>query len=163
MEVEVYYNAGRDDDEPGLRIERVLARLREAGVAYRVIETSEQPQEDVERAYGTRAVPAAMVRQYGIRRLFGTHSKPGVFFGREVPALVVVEGGRPQDVYPHQERDGNVVSIEDYVDSVARARERAELARRMDEFSAKVGPVGFSMTELIREARDQRSQQVPGE
>lgn len=168
-EVAVYYDAGEDSaaedgagaaSSPGLG--EVTRRLREAGVEYRVVDAGELSREEREAAYHSLAVRPSVRRRYRVRRVFGTHKYPGSFFGSGVPALVVIEDGRPVDVYPHEEQDGTIVTIEDYLrsldgsddtDEAAETAGRAALLRRMDALRSSIGAVGVSSRELIEEGR----------
>jgi hypothetical protein len=164
-EIEVYYGAGDVDHEDpanaGLRgndLSRVTRRLEEAGVAYRVVDPAELTAQDREEAYHSRAVRPSVRRRYRVRRVFGTNKYPGAYFGAGVPALVVLEDGRPVDVYPHEEQDGTIVTIRDYLDGVGDAGARAAgdgaaLARRMDSLRARIGRVGATARELIEDGR----------
>jgi hypothetical protein len=48
-----------------------------------------------------RAVGVSVRRRYGLRRVFGSARTSGWLFGRQVPALLVLEDGQVTDVYPH--------------------------------------------------------------
>ncbi len=138
-------------------VEPVLRRLREAGAAYKVVDVSSYSRQQLEDAYTSRAVPPAVRRQYGVKRLFGTNKYTGSRFGRGVPALVVMDGERPVDVYPHEE-EGHIVTIADYVSRMAGGGATAgptgaELAARMDAVRAKFAGVGMTAAELIEEGR----------
>lgn len=50
-----------------------------------------------------RAVGVSVRKRYGLRRIFGSARTSGLFFGRQVPALLVIENGEVTDVYPHME------------------------------------------------------------
>ncbi|HEU4759279.1 MAG TPA: hypothetical protein VFT91_04780 [Dehalococcoidia bacterium] len=162
MEIKLYYDPSSVQPRPeneGLQdegVERLLRRVREAGVAYSVVDVSDMGRDQLEDVYARQAVAPSVRQRYGIRRVFGTNKYPGAFFGKGVPALVVLEDGRPQDVYPHEGEGGGIVTIKDYVDKLA-ARGRAgggrRLARRMDALRAKIGYVGASARELIDEGR----------
>ena len=135
-------------------IERAMRRIREAGAEYRVVDTGEMTRADAEHAYIQWAVPPSVFKRYRVRRVFGTHRHSGNFFGKGVPALVVLEDGRPVDVYPHEEQDGTIVTINDYLERLERGEgEGRDLAARMDALRARIGAVGATARELIEEGR----------
>ena len=163
-DVEVFYDAGqlRDDDPANAGLEdlrRVTHRLAEAAATYSVVDTGELTPQDREEAYRSRAVRPSVSRRYRVRRLFGTNKYPGQDFGGAVPALVVLEDGLPVDIYPHEEQDGTIVTIRDYLDTLGAAAPGggADLARRMDALSERIaayGPLGATAKELVEEGRD---------
>jgi len=133
----------------------LVHRIRETGAAYEVVDVSEFSREQLEDAYVSRAVPPSVRRQYGVKRVFGTNKYAGSRFGRGVPALVVLDNGRPVDVYPHEE-EGRIVTIADYMKRLGgtdRAARGAELARRMDAVRARFTGVGMTARELVEEGR----------
>lgn len=157
-ELEVYYTAGEvQEEEPanaGLSaadLPRLERQLREVGVAYRVV--GGLTQEEREEAYVSRAVRPSVSKRYRVRRVFGTNKYSGQYFGGAVPALVVLENGRPVDVYPHEEQDGTIVTIRDYLDRIGGGAGGADLARRMDALRARIARVGMDARELIEEGR----------
>lgn len=157
---ELYYDAEAVLDVPeneGLSdagVEPVLRRIRETGATYQVVDVSEFSREELEDAYVSKAVPPAVRRQYGVKRVFGTNKYAGSRFGRGVPALVVLEGDRPVDVYPH-EREGKIVTINDYLKrmDMRGGVTGAELAARMDAVRAKFAGAGMSASDLVEEGR----------
>ena len=68
---------------------------------------------------------------------------------------MVLENGRPVDVYPHEEQDGTIVTIRDYLERIGGGAEGggSELARRMDALRARIGRVDATARELIEEGR----------
>ena len=159
-EFEVYYNAGEvregDPVNAGLSandLPRLERQIRDVGVEYRVVDGLTQ--QEREEAYVTRAVRPSVSKRYRVRRVFGTNKYSGQYFGGAVPALVVLENGRPVDVYPHEEQDGTIVTIRDYLDRIGGADDGggSELARRMDALRERIGRVDASARELIEEGR----------
>jgi len=158
MKFELYYdpehvlatpeNEGLYGQEP----DRLLGRIKEAGVEYRVIDPSKLSREELEDAYSRLAVPPSVRKRYGIKRIFGTNKYPGSHFGRGVPALVILEDGRPQDVFPHEE-GGKVMTIKDYLQRLTRRKLGRELARRMDAVRSQIGRVDVSARALIDDSR----------
>lgn len=155
-EYEFYYDPDDVSETPENQdLARAARRIREAGAAYRVVDASKMTREQAEQRYIERAVPPSMAKRYQVRLVFGTHKYAGGFFGKGVPALVVLEDGRPADVYPHREQDGTIVTINDYLDRQQRAAETSgdDLIARMDALRATIGPVGATARELIDEGR----------
>ena len=162
MEYELYYapahivESPENDGLQGDGLDRAVRRVREAGATYRVIDVSDRSREELEDAYERLAVPPSVRKRYRVRHIFGTNKYSGTFFGKGVPALVVLEDGRPQDVYPHEE-DGKIVTIKDFLDRIWGSRERAgrgrELAARMDALRVSIGPLGVPTSELVEEGR----------
>ncbi len=100
----------------------------------------------------------AVWRKYRVRQVFGSKRHPGSLFGKGVPALVVYERAdhAPIDVYPHEE-DGRLVTIREFLKGLLEgktAHQQAwQAAAQMDELRARLGPIGFRVSELIREGR----------
>jgi hypothetical protein len=157
--VELYCDPDDVNDSPanaGLREVAPLVRaLQEAGMDYAVVDVSGHTREQLQDEYLRLAMRPAVTRRYRVRQIFGTHKYPGSWFGKGVPALVVLEDGNPRDVYPHEE-EGRIVTIADYVSRIGRGDEAARrraLVRRMDALRKRIGPVGVSMRELIEDGR----------
>ena len=154
-DVEVFYNAGELSEEhpanAGLEgLKRVTHRLEEAAATYNVVDAGDLTHQDLQDAYRSRAVQPSVSKRYRVRRVFGTNKYPGQYFGGAVPALIVLEGGRPVDVYPHEEQDGTIVTIRDYLDRIGSGE---SLARRMDELSARIGRIDVTARELVEDGR----------
>ena len=93
-----------------------VERLGTAGDTLEVLDTSAMSESDRHELYLREAVAAAGNR-YRVGRPFGSNNYKGQDFGGAVPALLVssVAGERPSDVYPHEQRDGTVVTIAGYL------------------------------------------------
>lgn len=141
-------NEGLYGADPG----RLLSRVKEAGLSYDVIDVSAMRRDELEDMYSRLAVTPSVRKRYRVKRIFGTNKYPGCRFGKGVPALIVLEDGRPQDVYPHEE-GGKIVTIKDYVDELERARRNTDLVKRMDALRARIGKVGVSVRALVNEGR----------
>lgn len=162
-EYELFYNAGelREDDPANAGLDglpRLQRRLGEAAATYKVVGAGELTQQDREEAYLSRAVRPSVSKRYRVRRVFGTNKYPGQYFGSAVPALVVLDDGRPVDVYPHEEQDGTIVTIADYLDSLGGAALGGGegLVRRIDALGdriARYGRLDATASELIEDGR----------
>ena len=159
--VEIYYGGGDVSDDPvnaGLKehgLEALMRRVREAGIANRIVDVSARSTDELRDEYMRVAVVPSVRRRYRVAQVFGTHKYPGAYFGRSVPALVVLEDGRPVDIYPHEE-EGRVVTIADYVERAGRGDESARrfaLVRRMDTLRARIGHVDVPTDALVEEGR----------
>lgn len=164
MRMKLYYQAGILLDMPanrGFRLEEIRAMLEQleaGGVQLELVETSALSDEALRKAYAEAIVPS-VYKKYRVRRVFGSKRDSGCLFGKRVPALVVYEGENrhPTDVYPHEE-GGRVVTIREFLEGLlqqrkARRLEALQAAARMDERRARLGPIGFKVSELIREGR----------
>jgi hypothetical protein len=158
-EIKLVYEPGNVEKGPeneGLRqeeMDRLLQRIKEAGLEYSVVDTSGASRQELEDMYTQLAVTPSVRKRYGVKRIFGTNKYPGSHFGRGVPALVVLENGRPVDVYPHEEKGGKIMTIRDYIDTLKRGARGRELAARMDALREKIGRVDRTARELIDEGR----------
>jgi hypothetical protein len=161
--VEIYHTGGEISADPantGIReqgIEPLLRSLREAGVQYRVIDVSERSREELQEEYLRLAMRPSVSKRYRVKRIFGTNKYTGAYFGRGVPALVVLEDERPVDVYPHEEEGGRIVTIADYVARVRRGDDmerRKALVRRTDALRKRIGKLDLSWSDIIREGRE---------
>ena len=96
------------------------ATLLERNNICRVVDIGEEPDEELQRAYD-QAVGAAVIQKYQIRRVFGTRRQSGIYFGSEVPALLVIPtllgSQNAEDVYPHI-REGRCVTIREALDEL---------------------------------------------
>ena len=160
--VEIYYAPGEIKDAPANLgvledgVEPLLRRLREAGVEYRAIDVSERSREELQEQYLRLAMRPSVSKRYRVKRIFGTNKYSGGFFGRGVPALVVLDNERPVDVFPHEEQGGRIVTIADYVARVSSGDDlarRKALVRRTDALRKRIGPLGVSISDLIEEGR----------
>lgn len=145
-------------------IKTLFQRLEELGVSSEVIDTMTTSDEERIDLYLEATLPTAR-KKYRVRQVFGSKRHAGFLFGREVPALLVYEPGKqyPVDVYPHLSR-GRTITIraflEDLVNTLKKApmvtekrRPDKALVEQMDRLREKIGPIGVSVVELIREGR----------
>jgi len=97
---------------------KLLSLLQEKGISVEIINTNKLPKEKLQITY-EKACKVAIWKHIGIRRVFGTKRRGGgLFFGKEVPALLVYEGEGeyPSDVYPHREPGkGPLITIRDFL------------------------------------------------
>jgi hypothetical protein len=87
-------------------IESVIAQpegFQYEGCPLEVVDTASMSEDDRIDAYLSKAIWPAAKRNYKVRRVFGTKECPGIFFGEQVPALIVEsDEGEVLDVYPHR-------------------------------------------------------------
>jgi hypothetical protein len=93
----------------------LLKQLEKRGIECEYVDTNGLSHSSLQEIY-IDAVTPSVRKKYGIRRVFGTRRQSGIFFGKQVPALLVYEahGRYPTDVYPHVER-GRTVTVEEYL------------------------------------------------
>jgi hypothetical protein len=97
-----------------LVVEQLASR---ASDSYEVIDGSRFSDAERARVYSAEAMAAAGNR-YRIRRVFGSNrASMGPFLGKQIPALICYDGDRPVDVFPHEDRDGVLATIADYLAS----------------------------------------------
>ena len=145
-------------------IRTILERLEKLGVSSELVDTMTMSDEERTDLYLEATLPTAR-KKYQVRQVFGSKRHAGFLFGREVPALLVYEPGKqyPVDVYPHRSR-GRTITIRAFLESlvstlkkapvvVERPRRDKALVEQMDRLREKIGPIGVSVVELIREGR----------
>lgn len=142
----------------------ILERLEKVGVSSEIVDTMTTSDEERANLYFEAILPTAL-KKYQVRQVFGSKRHAGYLFGREVPALLVYEPetSYPVDVYPHRSR-GRTETIRAFLESLASTLKKAPvvvegrrpdkaLVERMDRLREKIGPIGVSVVELIREGR----------
>jgi hypothetical protein len=93
-------------------IESLLGNLsRNYGVECKIIDTVGMSDDDLMEHY-IKAILPSIKHKYRVRTVFGSNRYPGVFFGRQRPALLVE--GDQWDIYPH-EKYGKKVTIEEFL------------------------------------------------
>src|SRR5579871_4429053 len=101
-------------------LEHALAQLeasRGSGHTFTVVDASGMSERERFAIYSAEAIPATH-RKYQIRRAFGSNRHNAEDFGCAVPALIVYERDSDttgRDVFPHQLKDGQIVTIADGV------------------------------------------------
>jgi len=110
------------------RILDILKRLQELGVNVNILDTDGYGDEERTRPYFD-AITAAVIQRAAIRQVFGSKRMPAIFFGRQIPALLIYdETYTPPicvDVYPQRRSiiDGTRRSIESYLDDALKTLE----------------------------------------
>lgn len=157
--------ASRDNDGFDLEeIRELLQQLEESGVSSEIVDVMRRVDEERTDLYLEATLPTAR-KKYQVRQVFGSKRHAGYFFGREVPALLVYEPGDqyPVDVYPHRSR-GRTITIRAFLEGLVNTLKKVPmvfekrrpdkvLVERMDRLREKIGPIGVSVVELIREGR----------
>lgn len=145
-------------------IRGILQQLEESGVSSKIVDVMTWSDGERTDLYLEATVPTAL-KKYQVRQVFGSKRHAGFLFGREVPALLVYEPGKehPVDVYPHR-AGSRTVTIRAFLENLLRTLKEAHstverreadraLVERMDRLREKIGPIGVSVVELIREGR----------
>ncbi|MFC2012627.1 hypothetical protein ACFLVU_05805 [Chloroflexota bacterium] len=97
-------------------VTNLLKLLQRKGIDSQIIDIDSLSDEEALKAYSDAVVPSVF-KKFGIRRVFGSRRRSGVLFGREIPALLVYDDDQeyPSDVYPHDEGQGKIVTIEGFL------------------------------------------------
>ena len=160
MQLALYFDSGaapragaQNDNFDALKVWSILILLKEdRGIESDVIDTTSWGLRELTQAY-SKAVEASW-NGYRIRKVFGTNSNSGCFFGKSVPALIVLEDEKPVAVYPHEVMDGMIVTIRDFLDSlIDPSAASRKLAAEMDSARDSLGPIGVLTCELVNEGR----------
>ncbi len=114
MKLEFYYDKQKSDVEEVSKLTKKLQNLKKKNIQLKIIDISSMSEDEVFRIYEIAWKPS-VYKKYKIRRVFGTHRRPGIQFGIK-PALLVYESDDkyPTDVYPHDVH-GKVITIEDFL------------------------------------------------
>lgn len=117
--------SGADASKFGCDLRKVfslLDALETSGLRCDRVNTDGWSDDQLADAY-LQAIGPAVSKKVEIRRTFGSRKSAGFLFGRQVPALIVLDGetNRPIDVYPHRER-GQKIEITDYLESCLERR-----------------------------------------
>jgi hypothetical protein len=178
MKLRYYYSSDQDPfDTPanlGLgKVEALFNRLIEEDVKIERLDMAGMDKDECFELYSKHAVIPSVWNRYAIRQVFGTRRRGGVFFGREVPALVVFSNGdlSPVDVYPHQE-GGDIVTILNFLSSFLKnpTRKHAEYGapdnglslqkiKELEQLRARLfgdQVLEGDSTRIIRDARESR-------
>jgi hypothetical protein len=109
-------NEGYDLDT----IRVLFEQMQGDGHTVQLVDTASMIEGDRYRIYLSEAVPAAGNR-YKVGRPFGSNAHKGQDLGDHVPALFASKGRGepPSDVYPHETREGAIVTIADYVSELS--------------------------------------------
>lgn len=111
-----YYSTGTDPsliptNEGVADVTRLLEELDMPGVPVEMVDVAELTEKERTDAY-LDAVGVSVIKKYRIRQVFGNRRISGTSFGKNVPALIIInlEAGKPEEVYPRQE-PGRIVPI----------------------------------------------------
>ncbi|MDE0823633.1 MAG: hypothetical protein OSB07_06655 [Dehalococcoidia bacterium] len=111
-----YYSTGTDPsliptNEGVADVTRLLEELDMPGVPVEMVDVAELTEKERTDAY-LDAVGVSVIKKYRIRQVFGSRRISGTSFGKNVPALIIInlEAGKPEEVYPRQE-PGRIVPI----------------------------------------------------
>jgi len=104
MRLELYYDSGVEPFRGALdEIFDLLGKCEEKGIESKIIDTKDIEEPEVYDVYIKACLPS-ILKKYAIRKVFGTKRNSGVFFAKEVPALLVYDEYQelPVDTYPHE-------------------------------------------------------------
>lgn len=145
-------------------VKAMFQQLEALGVSCVLIDAKTKPADELANLYLEATLPTAR-KKYQVRQVFGSKRHAGYLFGREVPALLVYEPGKPHpvDVYPHRSR-GRTMTLRTFLEGLLKTLKKApvvmegrrsdrSLVERMDRLREKIGPIGVRAVDLIREGR----------
>src|SRR5271167_791514 len=93
----------------------LLIEFERRGISVRRIDPSAMTEQERFAEY-SRACWPAVTKRYEVKKMFGTNRQSAVFFGLQVPALIVKQSGDSvTDTYPHRERPNTIVTIHDFL------------------------------------------------
>jgi hypothetical protein len=101
------------------RATQLLEELSQRGHSYERIDVSQMSDDELMDLYLAEAIPAAVRSKKRIRQVFGSRRHPGWLFGRRVPALIVYDAGKVQEVYPHEDIGFRTVTIMQLLERLA--------------------------------------------
>lgn len=128
MELELYYDS---TVEPFVSAEfntadvfRLLDEAKGMGIVVRIYDTAGWNHDMVREVYLKACVPAIR-KKYKIKNIFGKRGSGGLFFGRQIPALLVIKDGKPINVYPHRE-GGRLITISEFLENLVAGSKRGK-------------------------------------
>ncbi len=93
----------------------LLEEFQRRGVTVQRIDLTPMTEQERFHEY-SRACTPAVCKRYEVKRMFGTNRQSALFFGLQVPALIVKQPDDPHgDTYPHRERPNTIVTIYDFL------------------------------------------------
>lgn len=114
MRLEFYYNSKVEPFRRYLdEIFSLLRKCEEKGIEYKIVDTKDMGNSEVNDIYINACMPSVF-KKYAIRKIFGTNRNSGVFFAKQVPALLIYEDNQiaPSDVYPHEKGKREIEIVE---------------------------------------------------
>jgi hypothetical protein len=129
VKLKLYYSSKHElskiDENAGFDFDEILGELRsleaQGQASFSIVDTSELSGADLFDAYIAASVPAVLKghTMYNISRVFGTKRSKGIFFGREVPAMLVYGemDQHPTDVYPHRIGQA-IITIKEFLEKI---------------------------------------------
>lgn len=113
MRLEFYYDKREGNQTRVKEILELLEKAKKRGIKCEIRDLNGVHQGDVFKIY-EKAWRPSIWKRYKLRTVFGSHRRPGIFFGKKEPALLVYEENSdyPMDVYPHDDH-GRISKIEE--------------------------------------------------
>jgi len=98
------------------KVLEILDDLRRIGINVQIFDTAGWESGMLRDVY-LRACGSAIGGKFRIKGIFGA-GRNGRYFGRRVPALLCIEGGKVACVFPHEEK-GKMITIEEGLRSLS--------------------------------------------
>ncbi len=108
----------------------LLWLVNQSGTDVEIIDTTRMSAQAVQAAYENAQIPS-IAKKLSIRRVFGSKTRSGFQFGKEVPALIVYnEKEYPVDVYPYHKGIHEETTIRQYLFGLLPDKQSYQLLER---------------------------------
>ena len=116
------------------RILLLLERTKQLGVNVEIVDTSRISDKERMKLY-LDSIVGSVIQKATIRRVFGSNRDPGCKFGRQVPAMQIIDAEVCVDIYPQKRSivDGQEKTIMAYLESSLKALEFHSSRRYLED------------------------------